>query len=176
MSERTADIVVGTGASASGKVAFTALPKHEQRARIVEVLERGIVGKRMHVDLPPGIYGEWVHNSKEEIYRMESIGYVIDDKYATSRALHSEGDNKSIVGDVVFMVCDQDTKDLIDAARKEQFDRIHGKPGTRKTEEKEFAAAVTAQTPLGVMNESRETVVSGDEIKSSLNAAANAKT
>jgi hypothetical protein len=176
MPERTADITVGKNASASGKVDFKALPKDQQRARIVDVLERGLVGKRMHVDLPKGLYGEWVHNSKEEIYRMESLGYVIDDKHATSRALHSEGDNKSIVGDVVFMVCDQDTKDLIDAARREQFDRIHGKPGTRKTEETEFAKTVAGQTPLGVVNESRETVVSGSDIKQSLSAAANATT
>jgi hypothetical protein len=74
------------------------------------------------------------------------------------------------------MICDQDTKDLIDAARKEQFLRIHGKPGTRKTEETEFAKTVAGQTPLGVLNDSRETIVSGDDIKSSLNAAANATT
>jgi hypothetical protein len=48
------------------RVDFKALPKDQQRARIVDVLERGLVGKRMHVDLPKGLYGEWVHNSKEE--------------------------------------------------------------------------------------------------------------
>jgi hypothetical protein len=55
-----------------------------------------------------------------------------------------------------FMVCDQDTKDLDRRCTvREQFDRIHGKPGTRKTEETEFAKTVAGQTPLGVVNESQ---------------------
>lgn len=172
MSERKVDIVVGNpGASASGQVPIKDLNREQRRARRAQVLERGLIGERMHVTLPEDRYGEWVHNSKEEIYRMESLGYWIDTEHATKRALHSEGDSKAIVGDVIFMVCDRETREDIEWARKQQFDRVHGNPNeaTKRTaEEIEYANTMKTEPAIPAIIGGSQQTISGAELASQL--------
>ncbi|HEX9430476.1 MAG TPA: hypothetical protein VF944_08875 [Candidatus Bathyarchaeia archaeon] len=115
----------------------------EKKAKLARILERGMIADRLTVDLPPEVHGEWVPNDKSEIYRMKMLGFKIDDEFAVKRALHDEGDGRSIVGDTVFMTCDRETKDIIDEIRRDNFERMNGKPGAttkRQKEESEFKA------------------------------------
>lgn len=175
MSERKIDIVIGKpmtldGKPISGLQKISELSRSDRRARRAQVLERGSVGDRLHVPLPEGMGGQWVHNSQEEIFRMEAIGYQIDTEYAKQRALHSNGTDQSIVGDVIFMTCDAETREDIEDLRKIQFDKIHGKQGTRRGEEREFANEMATNQQIPAIMGSRETAVSGADIAQSINA------
>jgi hypothetical protein len=131
----------------------------------VQVLDRGVVNQRLNVDLPSDVYGEWVTNTKDEIYRMESMGFEIDSQYAPSRALHSEGDGKSIVGDVVFMTCPKVVKESIDKIRRTEYMAMNMKKKTMR-EESNFIRT-NAEQGLGEgssLVESEASLVSGTEI------------
>ena len=136
MKERE-EIKVGTPAAllvdASGKeIPVYAQPevqpemtREEKKARLVSVLERGIVHDRLHVPLPPDIYGEWARMDPLEIARMQTLGFQIDYEYAQRRALHSDGTGAAVVGDVVFMTCPRETYEIIKEIRHEQFMRTN---------------------------------------------------
>lgn len=109
----------------------------QKKARLAQVLDRGIVGDRLKVDLPPGVHGEWIFNDQTEIMRMEALGFQIDTEYAPKRALHSKGDGASYVGDVVFMTCPMEDKILIDEIKREQYMRLNRKGPVQK-EERDF--------------------------------------
>lgn len=170
MSERKADITVNGTGSASNIIPISELDRAGRRARRASVLERGSVGDRLQVPLPDGMYGEWVHFSKEEIYRMEMIGFKIDNEYATKRALHSDGTDKSLIGDVVFMVCDREAKEDIDWHRRVQFEKTHGKPGDKRStaEEREFANDMATERAIPAIINSTTKSVSGAEIAQTL--------
>lgn len=159
MSERKADIIVGAG-SASGQLKLEDMTREQRKARRAEVLERGLVSDRLNVPLPPGVYGEWFHKSSEEIFRAEALGFKVDTEYAPKRALHSDGDSKAVVGDVIFMTCDQETKEDIDEFKRQKFDEIHGKKGPSRTapEERQYAASLAA-TPIPAIVSGSETSI-----------------
>jgi hypothetical protein len=164
MPERKADITVGVS-SASGQLKFSEMTREERKARRAQVLERGMAADRLQVALPTGVYGEWFHNSPEEIYRAQSLGFVIDTEYAHKRALHSEGDTKAIVGDVIFMTCDEETKQDIDEFKKRKYDEIHGKKGAKREtpEERQYVESL-AGTPLPAISGGSESSVSAADI------------
>jgi hypothetical protein len=99
----------------------------ELRARLAVLLDRGIVSDRLHVDLPDDVHGEWVRNDPLEIRRLGLLGFKIDDTYAKARAIHSDGSDSSIVGDVIFMTCPKETKLMIEDIRLEQTLNAHTK-------------------------------------------------
>jgi hypothetical protein len=109
----------------------------QKKARLAQVLDRGIVGDRLKVDLPSHVHGEWVFNDQTEVMRMEALGFKVDTEYAPKRALHSKGDGASYVGDVVFMTCEKETKALIDEIKQEQYMRLNRK-GKKQKEERDF--------------------------------------
>ena len=122
----------------------------KRRARLVHILERGVMHDRMKVDLPPGIHGEWARNRPEDIYYMQSLGFEVasgkDFKVRGTNANATEGDG-IVVGDVIFMTCPKDLKDDIDAIRLEQFYAKNGKPGDNVgREEKDFQKLTQAGT------------------------------
>lgn len=134
MGEREIDIDATTG------TAKRIESRSELKARLAQVLERGIVADHLHVDLPAGMHGEWVPNTKAEILRMQALGFQIDTTYAKKMALHSDSTDKAIIGDTVFMTCSADTKAVIDEIAREKFDRIHGNPkkNREQAEDREF--------------------------------------
>lgn len=142
----------------------------ERKARIAQVLERGIVVTRLAVDLPNDLHGEWVRNSGEDIQRMKLLGYDMDSKHATNRALHSEGDGKSIVGDCIFMTCSREEYDLAQEVKQDMFDRTHGtSSSSTQSEDKQFTDSVRSKTPeLPVIDDSKARTVRKDEIEAAL--------
>lgn len=144
----------------------------EKKAKIMRVLERGQVVDRLQVELPGNLYGEWIPDDKQEIARMQLLDFWVDDKYATQRALHDKGDGRSIMGDTVFMVCERETKEIIDEIRREQFEVRNGKPGAvtkSQGEEKEFASQTKTLGIGPVVEESTTRQVRRDQIAAALN-------
>jgi hypothetical protein len=140
--------------------------RQEKKARLATILDRGMVGDRLHVELPNDKYGEWVPNDKVEIYRMQSLGFTVDKEFAKRRALHNDGtDGISIVGDVVFMTCDRDTKDIMEEIKRENYDKVNA-PKSAK-EEKEFGNNLKSTVTPAIVQSSTENVDT-DAIKSAL--------
>ena len=136
----------------------------KRKVKLAQVLDRGVVAVRLQVNLPPELHGEWVSNDIEDVYRMKSLGYIIDKTYAPERALHSEGDGKSIVGDVLFMTCSREDHEIQQEIMADKFDQIHGTQPTQ-SEEQKFKNQVAARTPeLPVVEESRARTVRREEI------------
>lgn len=141
-----------------------------RKARLAGVYERGVVGDRLHVDLPPSLYGEWVPNINTEIHRKEALGFKKDTEYAKKRALHDKGDDASYVGDCVFMICDREDKDIIDEIRKERYEATHNPRRGKQKEERDFvsqAGDINAPTTESKVREARK-----EDISAALSAAA----
>lgn len=141
------------------------LPPEQRRARIATVLDRGVVGVRLSVDLPPGMYGEWVANDPESIFRMQTLGFDIDTEYAKQRALHNNGTDQSVVGDVIFMTCPQEVKDEIELVRQEKFNRDNRK---RTGLKEENVADDIKREGLPVTNSSTQEIVNTGQIKQAI--------
>lgn len=126
----------------------------ELKAKLASILDRGIVQDRLTVELPEDLHGEWVRNDPLEIRRLETLGFRVDDEYATKRAIHSDGTNSAIVGDVIHMICPKEVKDLIDEIRIERMVREHagkkmGKSRVNK-EERELLTDIDRLRDSGV--------------------------
>lgn len=140
----------------------------KRKAKLVSILDRGIVADRLKVDLPSDKYGEWVADDPVEIARMEAMGFRRDTEYSTARSLHSTGTKEGKVGDVIFMVCEKETKEIIDEIRREQYNRRHGKGKTR--EESEASSKINREG-LATFTESKEHVARKADIESALSTS-----
>lgn len=127
----------------------------DKRKRLMEVYDRGVVGDRLHVELPADKVGQWVVNDQVAIHRMEGLGYQVDKEFAPKRRLHDKGDGASYVGDVVFMVADRETREIIDEIKAERYAHINDPK--RQKEETDFAAQNRANEGVGIgtLNESK---------------------
>lgn len=144
--------------------------REEKKARLARIQDRGLANQRLDVELPSHLYGEWVPNDKLEIYRMQSLGFVIDDKYAVKRALHDQGDGRSVVGDAVFMVSSMEDHQLLEEIRRENYNTVNGSPNDPKSlqrEEKEFASE-NRRIGMPIVEESRHRRARKTELEAAL--------
>ena len=142
----------------------------ELEARLSRVLERGIIVDRTTVDLPKGMYGEWVCDDDADIVRMQLMGFEIDNKYAVKRSSHADGTGETAkIGDIIFMTCPQRVKDTIEKVRKRIYDRANPKKGSQK-EERDFAQSMGSikEAKLPVTDESSQSSVGEAEIIAAL--------
>lgn len=147
----------------------------ELEARLSKVLERGIIIDRTTVDLPAGVYGEWVCSDDADIVRMQLMGFEIDKKYAVKRSSHADGTGETAqIGDIIFMTCPQRVKDTIDKVRKRIYDRANPRQGSQK-EEKDFAQSMgnIKEAKLPVTDESSQVAVGEAEIIAALEGGLN---
>ena len=143
----------------------------DKKTRFARILERGMVADRLAVELPGNLYGEWVANDKSEIYRMQLLGFKIDDTYAVDRALHDKGDGQSVVGDTVFMVCAREDREIMEEIRREKYQALNGKPGTvtkAQGEEKEFTGSTKTLGIGPVVEESTSRQVRKADLEAAL--------
>ncbi len=130
------------------------LTEAELEARLTKVLERGIIVDRTTIDLPEGVYGEWVSDEAAEVSRMQLLGFELDKKYAVDRSTHSDGTGETAkIGDVVFMTCPERTHQMIEKVKKIRYDKANPKSGSQK-EEKYFKQLMEKGTPIPVIDES----------------------
>jgi hypothetical protein len=145
------------------------------KAKLVTVLDRGVTGDRIQVELPADKYGEWVPNDKMEIYRMEAMGFHVDTEYASKRALHDKGgDGTSIIADTIFMVCEKETKELIQEIERERYEAANSPRGGRQKEERDFANEAK-QVGLPDATKSRIDSTNLSSIKAALDSGRNEK-
>lgn len=149
----------------------------ERKARFSRVLERGMIADRLKVDLPPHLWGEWVHNDRQSITEMQLLGFKIDTEYAPKRALHDQGDGMSLVGDTLFMVQDIEDHNLLEEIRRENYAATHGKAQTvnrLQGEEREFSSS-TRTLGLPTIEESASKQARKAELESALAQTAQAR-
>jgi|SRR6185312_5218130 len=139
MSKERDTLVVGSG-EATTTAEMKEESRSERKARLVKILERGVVADRLRVELPPGIYGEWVVDDSVEITRMKLLGFRLDKEYAVKHSLHSSGVEEGKIGDVVHMICDQETHDILEEIRKEQYASRHLRRSKSKQQGEESEA------------------------------------
>lgn len=162
----------GSAITADDKAAANAVAESlaSKKARIARVLERGIIGERLAVNVPTGIHGEWVADDPVEIDRMRSLGYEVDKEFAQARSIHTNADGVPKVGDAIFMTCPQEQYDLIRAVKQERFEAMHNPRGKgREKEEAEYRGKVEEETPeVPVIDASKKSRVGEDEIRRAL--------
>lgn len=140
----------------------------ELEARLTRVLERGIIIDRTTVDLPPGVYGEWVSDEAAEVSRMQILGFELDTKYAVDRSSHgSASGDVAKIGDVVFMTCPQRIHETIVRIQKMRYDRANPKAGSQK-EEKDFKQRMGKETNMPVIDESVQSSAEASDILAAL--------
>lgn len=148
----------------------------EHKNRIASVLERGFTSDRLQVDgIPEYLHGEWAPNTPEDIARYEAMGFWVDDQFAVSRSLHSDGSsNRAIIGDAIHMVCTRKNKEVIDALDLDRRQKRHGKPERRVKgegskeqveESRSYGDLVKTRLDMPVIDESTTTKVDGRDIE-----------
>lgn len=176
--ERTVNSAVGTEAPLTEEQINKNMSRADKKARAVRILERGIVADRTTVEnLPPHLHGEWVERDPLAIERKRALGFWVDKEYATKRSLHSEGGNEmSVVGDAVYMVCLKEDKEIIDEVRYEQYIRMHGTNAQKESmgynkdgvkEEKEFRTQIE-NADIPIIEESTFKTARKDELVAAL--------
>lgn len=121
--------------------------RSEKKARLARILDRGIINDRITIDLPSDLYGEWVRNDQLEIQRMQVLGFQVDHEYAPKSAIHNDGSGAAILGDVIFMTCDRETKEIIDEIRAEQYYAMNRKG----REEDEYQTSADSLRPAHII-------------------------
>lgn len=153
--------------------AFYALPEKERFAKVATILDRGVIFERLKVDLPDDLYGEWCRNDPLEIDRMRTLGFWVDDRYATKRALHSDGTSSNIVGDVIHVITTRQNKDMIDKVKAEQA-RIAQNPRRAPEESDSAYGSIARPDPvIPMFSTSSQQVVSAADVKAALGRANN---
>lgn len=143
MADRKVDIDTTKGTSASGQITDAEKVRAGRKARLAEVLDRGVVGDRLRVTIAEGLHYEWPH--RDDITRMGSLGFRLatpEDVLSKDASLHDTGDGKIRIGDTVLMVCDKETKELIDEVKAERKAIAHAPKKGKQKEERDFEAAV----------------------------------
>lgn len=123
--------------------------------KFIDIAERGVVGIRTNVELPPDVHGEWCSNTPEDIAAAQMMGFQVDNKYAIKSALHSDGKGNPIIGDVIHMICSKRVKEAHDKAQRVLFVQTHGTP-KNLTEEREFEGNIKS---LGLQNKYRNSQI-----------------
>lgn len=140
----------------------------EKKAVIARVLERGIIIDRATVDLPDGLYGEWVSEDPTEISRMQLLGFELDKEHAVDRSTNSDGSGVSKIGDVVFMTAPMEVKEIIDSVRSEMYHRAN--PTSSKQKEESDFARQADKAGLPVIDEGDVSSAREDQIRNALEA------
>ena len=149
-----------------------AAEKGELKAKLTQILDRGIVNDRLKVDLPPDVHGEWVRNDPLEIARLKALGFEIDTKYAPSQArkLHDDGTDAPIVGDTVFMMCSREVKEIIDEIRFERHIERNRKTSQREDKDLKEVVYRTSGGDVPAVSESKVRDATYNDVAEALKA------
>jgi len=174
------EVVTASGATrqvtdAERDAAAKEVARAGKKARIARVLERGYLVDRMTIDLPSDKHGEWV--PVDQVDRWASLGFENGVEFAKSRGLHGGTDGYAHIGDVVFMVCPKEDKEIMEEVRMEQYVAMHGSPQQKKEvrqrEEKDFESRLqTEARELPVVEEGSARAAHREEIREAITAKA----
>lgn len=147
---------------------FRSLSKAEKRARLVNVLDRGLVNSRLYVELPSELHGEWVSKDPVEIARMQAMGFEIDTQYAKKNAINKTGEGYNAMGDVIFMTAPIEVKEIIEELRLQKYLEMNGPPNRGKNTQQAEEKEVISNASLPTITESSESSVNRDQIAAAL--------
>jgi len=121
--------------------------KSEFKAKQVTILNRSQVQEHLYVELPPDVYGEWIPKDAASIAEAQAKGFQIDTEYAPSQKshMHSDGLNRSTLGDCVFMTMPRWKKEAHEEIARERFIRTHGKRKGNQVKEQQEEASFMAE-------------------------------
>lgn len=157
------------------------MTKDERRARLIEIRDRGAAIDRLHVDVPPTVYQQWVPDNPIDIANYKLMGFEFDTEYAVLSNTHGTKDGKIVMGDVVSMVAPIEVREMIDLLALEKYEEMHGPIGSgdvdTQSEEKEARGRAevggAGLQPLAqginiVREESKSSVVTGEALQQEL--------
>lgn len=155
--ESTADILK--------KLAPTKEEILEYRRKQLAQADRSYLNDRLNVELPDGLYGEWIGRDDFSQYQAQAKGFVDGSQYLQKyNKLYETADGKSAVGDVVFMVIPKWMKEEQDKVAQEIADR---RSGIRARDVDETEKALAESIGLSVDRDAKTTarVIDGNELK-----------
>ena len=123
--ERNTTVLASTPGKSEAQIKEELESRKERKAKIAAILNRGYVDSRLVVELPSDKFGQWIRNNSVDIQRYEALGFVLDSEFAPKRAIHNDGSDVAVVGDVVHMICSKETKEILDEINQEEIRRIH---------------------------------------------------
>lgn len=109
----------------------------EKKAKIAQLLDRGIVNDKLDVEklLGDGYredrHYEWVRETDTDIDRARALGFNIvnrSDVDLDSEEVHDASDDRIRIGDVILMSCDRERHELIQEAKEEKRVEKYGEP------------------------------------------------
>ena len=93
----------------------------EKKAKIAQLLHRGLVNARLEVkDADPNYYYTWIREHDPDIERMHALGFEIVTKEGSESALHGTGDNRRRLGDVILMKTSRENYEIIQEVKTEK--------------------------------------------------------
>lgn len=125
----------------------------EEKARIAEVLSRGLVTDMITVrDGKPDRRYAWVRENDADIKKFQLLGYEVETEAGEGE--HQTGDNRRRVGDVILMSCSRKQHDLIEEVRSEQKrKRLDSPVKAYKARAEAAARAGEAAPPIDFLEE-----------------------
>ncbi len=109
-------------ATREDKTPEEAVSLSERKAKLAQVLQRGMIADRLKVKNPdPDKVYEWIREEDTEMDRHLALGFVLElEDGSTQNRLHGTGDNRCRVGDVILMSTSVENYDLIQQVRMDQ--------------------------------------------------------
>jgi hypothetical protein len=151
------------------------LTKAQLKAKMVDILDRGVTTSRLDLDVQDDIHYEWIPNNAAEKNRMRTLGFEVlsrKEHLKSGNPLHEGGADEIIVGDVIAMGCSKVRKQALDEIKSERFIAMHGKAGSNvQAEETEFSKRMKEQLePAGITSivESSTSNITGAELANTL--------
>lgn len=125
-------------------------------ALAVEILDRGVTHSRFQVHLPPHLHGEWVPRDAIAVREYQSKGFKIDHEFANNNAIKEQsGEHGNVIGDVIFMTCPMNWKNILDAEKHKRFVEMNGSPSDvrkAKAEENSYTNEAKKLEKYGIGN------------------------
>lgn len=178
MSNKERDVTVikkdGTTESVSMSEEIKQESRAQKKARLAALVERGQVYDMLDVDVGPDLHAEFVH--KDDVTRNQAMGFRLatreDVRNKQNPSVHSEGDSKVIVGDVVLMVTDRETHEILREIEHDKL-RAANDPKPKQREENEYSRGAAFKDPgyIAPLAESKTQEAKKAEIDRAIQAA-----
>ena len=93
----------------------------ERKAKLAQVLDRGMVSARIAVKNPdPNKHYEWPRNTETDIDRWKSLGFELEQDKKVAVKLHGQGDSRIVVGDAVLMSTSRENFEILEELKAER--------------------------------------------------------
>lgn len=138
----------------------------------IESADRSFLNDRLNVQLPEGLYGEWIGRNDFSQYQAKAKGFVDGSEFLGEfNKLYETADGRSAVGDVMFMVIPKwkyDEQQRVIEAMATRRSGINTVESNEATAYLEAAESIGLGVDRGQTNETR--VIDGTELSTILKA------